>query len=121
MTNFTHIASFNYPSDLAIVRTKLEAEGIKCWVNDELTVQIDPLVSNAIGGIRLGVPEDRAAEAIKFMEELGFSEYLFNRDLSEKQAEDKRNIKLIKGIFYALVVVGVLAIIVTLIYAFIGD
>ena len=40
-----------------ILRSKLESEGILCLLKDENTVTIDPLLSNAIGGIKLQVPE----------------------------------------------------------------
>lgn len=33
-------------------------EGIECYLKDEFTVTIDPLLSNAIGGIKLVVRED---------------------------------------------------------------
>ncbi|MCX6324158.1 MAG: DUF2007 domain-containing protein [Sphingobacteriales bacterium] len=40
-----------------ILRSRLESEGILCLLKDENTVTIDPLLSNAIGGIKLQVPE----------------------------------------------------------------
>ena len=33
--------------------TRLRAAGIECYLKDEYTVTIDPLLSNAIGGIKL--------------------------------------------------------------------
>ncbi len=32
-----------------------EEEGINCWLKDENTVTIDPILTNAIGGIKLMV------------------------------------------------------------------
>ena len=46
----------------------LQENNISCHLNDEHTVTIDPLLSNAIGGIKLMVAEgqvDRAIELIK--------------------------------------------------------
>ena len=38
-----------------IILTKLHAEGIECYLKDEYTVTLDPILSNAIGGIKLVV------------------------------------------------------------------
>lgn len=38
-----------------ITLTKLHAAGIECYLQDEFTVTIDPILSNAIGGIKLVV------------------------------------------------------------------
>lgn len=38
-----------------ITLTKLHAEGIECYLKDEYTVTVDPIISNAIGGIKLVV------------------------------------------------------------------
>lgn len=46
---------------------RLEEEGVTCWLKDENTVTIDPILSNAIGGIKLMVALedfDRAREIL---------------------------------------------------------
>lgn len=51
---------------------QLEAEGIRCYLQDENTVTIDPILSNAIGGIKLMVYEEqwqRANELLHAIEE----------------------------------------------------
>lgn len=48
----------------------LQEEGINCWLKDENTVTIDPILTNAIGGIKLMVHEsqlERAAELLRIM------------------------------------------------------
>lgn len=57
MENYQLLAVFSYPHELATVKSLLESEDIDCYVKDELTVQVDNFVSNAIGGIRLLVHE----------------------------------------------------------------
>jgi hypothetical protein len=42
---------------------RLEAEGIRAYLQDEHTVTINPLFSNAIGGIKLMVHEAQVARA----------------------------------------------------------
>ena len=49
---------------------QLQEEGINCWLKDEYTVTIDPILTNAIGGIKLMVHEtqkDRAADLLRIM------------------------------------------------------
>lgn len=53
--SFVTIAVFQYSSEALIIKGKLEAEGVKVFLVDEYTVDTDPLVSNAIGGVKLQV------------------------------------------------------------------
>lgn len=46
-----------------IVLTKLRDAGIECFLKDEFTVTVDPILSNAVGGIKLVVVTDQAEEA----------------------------------------------------------
>jgi transketolase C-terminal domain/subunit len=39
MDDFITIATFVFPSELVVAKSKLESEGIECRVLDELTVQ----------------------------------------------------------------------------------
>ncbi len=51
----------------------LEEEGINCWLKDEATVTIDPILSNAVGGIKLMVADtqsDRAAGILRTLENI---------------------------------------------------
>ncbi len=52
-----------------IIFSKLQSEGIQCYLKDEYTVTIDPLLSNAIGGIKLAVFENDVEKASKFLKE----------------------------------------------------
>ncbi|MCV6630998.1 MAG: DUF2007 domain-containing protein [Flavobacteriaceae bacterium] len=47
--------SFEYSTEAQLARTKLEAEGIPILMMDERTIDSDPLVSQAIGGVKLKV------------------------------------------------------------------
>lgn len=59
----------NYvPAHIAL--GKLREEGFDCWLKDENTVTIDPILSNAIGGIKLMVHRDRAEEAWNLLKKL---------------------------------------------------
>ena len=59
---FTTIATFVYSSEAKIILGRLEAEGIDAFLQDDLTIDTDPLVSNAIGGVKLRV---RSEDVIK--------------------------------------------------------
>ena len=60
---FILLAAFdNYiPAHIALGR--LKEEFINCYLQDEYTVTIDPLLSNAVGGIKLMVAETQAERA----------------------------------------------------------
>ncbi|WOD44696.1 DUF2007 domain-containing protein [Hwangdonia lutea] len=60
---FKTIARFQYSSEAQIVKGRLEAEGIQVFLSDNLTIDTDPLVSNAIGGVKLKVLSSQAMEA----------------------------------------------------------
>ena len=42
---------------------QLQEEGINCWLKDEHTVTIDPILTNAVGGIKLMVHETQKERA----------------------------------------------------------
>ncbi len=52
---FFIIGSFEFVSDVQIIKGKLESEGIPVFLKDENTLNSDPLISNAIGGVKLQV------------------------------------------------------------------
>lgn len=49
------IKTFSYDHETLIYEPKFQSEGIPYFLKDQKTVAIDPLVSNAIGGIKLQV------------------------------------------------------------------
>lgn len=53
-----------------IVKGRLEEEGIFCWLKDENTVTIDPILTNAVGGIKVMVyteAVERAAAILRII------------------------------------------------------
>jgi Putative prokaryotic signal transducing protein len=61
------VQSFDNYFSASIILTRLQAEGVECYLKDENTVTIDPMLSNAIGGIKLVVKEEDAAAVIKLL------------------------------------------------------
>lgn len=72
MAKFVTIKTFTYATEVAIIRGRLESEGIECFAQDELTVQANPFYSNAIGGIKLQVREHDVKKAVEILEEGGY-------------------------------------------------
>jgi len=52
---FITIAVFEYAADVQVLKAKLESEGIPVFLRDENTLNADPLISYAIGGVKLQV------------------------------------------------------------------
>ena len=69
---FITVLTFTYPHEVAIIRGRLESEGITCFVQDELTVQVNPFYSNAIGGVKLQVLSRDLSQAIEILKETGY-------------------------------------------------
>jgi Putative prokaryotic signal transducing protein len=57
------VASFPSPIEAQIAKTRLESEGIECFVRDETTLGMNPYYSVAMGGSRLDVRENELAAA----------------------------------------------------------
>jgi hypothetical protein len=55
--NFAQVRSFDNYISANIMQGKLEAEGIYCYLADDNTSTIFPVLSNPIGGIKLMVAE----------------------------------------------------------------
>lgn len=60
---FKTIARFKYSSEAQIIKGRLESDGIKVFLSDNLTIDTDPLISNAIGGVKLKVLSEDAPKA----------------------------------------------------------
>ena len=54
------IATFSKPEDAHLLRMRLDAGGIEAFVQDENMIQMDWLLSNAVGGVRVQVADEVA-------------------------------------------------------------
>ncbi|PXY03074.1 hypothetical protein DF185_03005 [Marinifilum breve] len=72
MEKLKTIVSFDLPHEAHFAKTKLESEGIKVYLKDELTVQVDNFISNAIGGVKLQVFESDLKRASEILMKAGF-------------------------------------------------
>lgn len=72
MENWINIISFTYPHEAHLVKSLLEDSEIDVILKDEFTVQVNNLYSNAIGGVKLMVEAEKAAEALAILESAGY-------------------------------------------------
>ena len=63
------IKTFDNPIDAHIIKTKLESEGIMCYITDENTIGLNPMLNIALGGVKLNVAAEDVAVALQIIEE----------------------------------------------------
>lgn len=61
------VKSFDNYFTANIYLTRLQSDGVECWLKDENTVTIDPMLSNAIGGIKIIVKKEDEQKVIKLL------------------------------------------------------
>lgn len=66
---YLQLRSFDNYMYANILLNRLKDHGFDCYLKDENTVTIDPLLSPAIGGIKLMVREAEAARAKAFLDQ----------------------------------------------------
>ena len=76
------LARFTNHPDYMIIKSKLEFEGIEVFLGDDLSISIDPLLSNATGGIKLNVRASQAEIALKILKE-------YNKNKQEQEVENE--------------------------------
>jgi hypothetical protein len=86
MSKWIEIATFNYPHEAHLAKSKLESEGIDVWLKDEYTAQVYHFHSNAIGGVKLCIEPKNKKAALMI---------LYNSEIQLK-AETKGNKYLLK-------------------------
>ena len=66
--DFVTIRTFQNYFSAHILLSKLQDAGMECYLKDEFTVTIDPILSNAVGGIKLVVKKDDEKEACEILQ-----------------------------------------------------
>lgn len=67
---FVVINTYDNYVDAHIAMGRLEAEQINCWLKDENTVTLDPILTNAVGGIKLMVAKAQSERALSILREV---------------------------------------------------
>lgn len=68
--DYTILAVFDYSTEAQLVKSKLDSEGIKTMLMDEKTIDSDPLISQAIGGVKLLVHNNYLEKALAVYNEV---------------------------------------------------
>lgn len=68
--NYQVLTTFPYSTEAQITKSKLEAEGITVMLLDEKTVDSDPLISQAIGGVKLLVADSDFEKTVKIYNDI---------------------------------------------------
>ena len=68
--HYVNVRSFDNYIYANIQLGMLQNEGIDCHLKDEMTVTIDPLLSPALGGMKLMVNEGQVDVAVKLLEDI---------------------------------------------------
>ena len=68
--SYTTLAVFEYSTEANLVKSKLDSENIQSMLMDEKTIDSDPLISQAIGGVKLCVHNDDLERAAKIYNEI---------------------------------------------------
>lgn len=77
---FVTVKVFNTAIDAYIIKSRLENEGIECFIIDEHIVTQDPLLNYAVGGIKLKVYQKDQAKANEILREIKETPYLDEED-----------------------------------------
>ncbi len=68
--NYKILAVFEYSTEAHVTKSKLDSEGLQTMLMDEKTIDTDPLVSNAIGGVKLLVHKNDFEKATEIYNEI---------------------------------------------------
>lgn len=68
--NFKILAVFEFSTEAHVTKSKLDSEGFTTMLMDEKTIDADPLVSNAIGGVKLLVHTKDFEKAVNIYNEI---------------------------------------------------
>ena len=62
------IANYQYSSEAYLFKGKLESEGIEVFLQNENTINTDPLLSNALGGVKLFVNSEDVQQSKQILD-----------------------------------------------------
>ncbi len=68
--NYKILAVFEYSTEAHVMKSRLDSEGFKTMLMDEKTIDSDPLISNAIGGVKLLVHKNDFEKALEIYNEI---------------------------------------------------
>ena len=67
---FVILETFDNYIDANLMLGRLEEAGINCWLKDEQTVTLNPMLVNAIGGIKLMINKNDSEKSLEILNAL---------------------------------------------------
>ena len=68
--NYKILAVFEFSTEAHVTKSRLDSEGFETMLMDEKTIDSDPLISNAIGGVKLLVHHNDFDKALIIYNEI---------------------------------------------------
>ena len=72
--DFVTVARFSNSFDMHVIKGRLEADGIPCFVRDEHTITAQPFYDIALGGIKLQVQEKDVEAANEILKDVHYED-----------------------------------------------
>ena len=82
------IATFSQAIEAHVSKTKLQSEGIECFIADENIVNMNWFYSNAVGGVKLQVKEADVKRSIEILRQKPISVDFGTDEAEEEEEED---------------------------------
>ena len=105
------LKTFDDVTEAYVLKSRLEHEGITCYLHDENTVSVNPLFSQLVGGVKLKIEEKDLGIAASIVQDI-------NENLSTDDSDNVitcpkcnssnliagfKSVKSVKGIFSAII------------------
>lgn len=89
--DYTILAVFEYSTEAQLTKSKLDSEGIRTMLMDEKTVDSDPLISQAIGGVKLLVHNEDLERGVNIYNEIrDYEKYDDGKEINCVQCNSSR-------------------------------
>lgn len=98
---FTQIAEFQFTSEAHILKGKLEAAGVEVFMRDSHTIDADPLMSQALGGVKLFVHTTEMEKAREILTDIHLFPVTDEAECA-KCSKDKLELPVFKRLLYDL-------------------
>ncbi|PRP67645.1 putative signal transducing protein [Nonlabens agnitus] len=115
MNKFRTVATFSYPAEAAVIKSKLESENIEVFLRDEFTIASDPFATNAIGSVKMDVYIEDFIKALAIIEKSSpelsqrITDYIICPNCKKRKVREQQDInsasgfiEVIKAITYSL-------------------
>jgi len=115
MNKFRTVATFSYPAEAVVMKSKLESENIEVFLRDEFTIASDPFATNAIGGVKMDVYTEDFIKALGIIEKASpelsqrITHYIICPNCKKREVREQQDVntaigfvETIKAVVYSL-------------------